>query len=110
MDTKAKFQDRFHGEIRFSNGKPMTQKEKDAWLDQKIKTGTKGVYWTERWEKYYATIRIKYKTHFLGEFDTEDQATEARIKAEKFYGYDSGLERMHRQYIEMKKAIGLAGS
>ena len=110
MDTKEKFQDRFHGEIEFSDGTPMTQKEKNAWLDQKIKTSAKGVYWTERWKKYYATIRIKYKTHFLGEFDTEDQATEARIKAEKFYGYDTGLERTYRRYIETQKALGLAGS
>ena len=86
MNTKEKFQDRFHGKIEFSDGTPMTQKQRNVWLDQKIKTGIKGVYWTERWKKYYATIRVSYDTHFLGEFNTEEQAVKARIKAERFYG------------------------
>lgn len=86
MNSTEKSQDRFHGKIEWSDGRKMTQKEKDTWLDQKIKTFVKGVYWTERWKKYYATIRIKYETYFLGEFNTEDQAVKARIKAEQFYG------------------------
>lgn len=95
MNSTEKFQDRFHGKIEWSDGRKMTQKEKNVWLDQKIKTGIKGVYWTERWKKYYATIRIKYKTHFLGEFDTEEQAIEARMKAEQFYGLRRFIIRSH---------------
>lgn len=86
MNSIKKSQDRFHGKIEWSDGRKMTQKEKDIWLDQKIKTGIKEVYWTERWKKYYAIIRIEYETHFLGEFDTANQAIEARMKAERFYG------------------------
>lgn len=48
----------------------MTKREKNRWLDQRIKTGIPGIWWTERYKKYYA----KFKSQILGEFDTEDQA------------------------------------
>lgn len=48
----------------------MTKREKNIQLDRKIKTWIPGIWWTERFGKYYA----KFKDKLLGEFDTEDQA------------------------------------
>ena len=54
----------------------MTKREKNRWMDQKIKTNIPGIWWTERHKKYYA----KFRGQILGEFDTEDQAVKSLAK------------------------------
>jgi len=47
-----------------------------------------GVYQIRNSGRYYATLLVKNKLIRLGGFDDEEQATQARIKAEEKYKYN----------------------
>ena len=46
---------------------------------------TKGYYWNKRDKKYYAQIQVNYKLHYLGVYDTEEEAREAYLIAKDKY-------------------------
>lgn len=48
-------------------------------------SGVKGVTWNARDKKWSATIKVKYRSIFLGNFTDFEQAVEARKSAEKLY-------------------------
>ena len=46
-------------------------------------SGTTGVYWSGRRNKWYAQIKINYKQIYLGSFKSKDRAIEVRKEAEE---------------------------
>lgn len=50
-------------------------------------SGVTGVRWQDSIEKWVARITVDYKTHYLGCFDTLEEAKEARAKAEISNGF-----------------------
>lgn len=53
------------------------------------KTGTRGVTWVKRLNKFTASIQIRGDKYFLGNFRYLEEAIEARKKAEIKYNYRS---------------------
>lgn len=50
------------------------------------KSGFRGVYYREnKSKKWYADIKVNYKTIHIGTYDTFEEAKQARLKAEKEY-------------------------
>ena len=50
------------------------------------KSGFRGVYYREnKSRKWYADIKVNYKTKHIGTFDTFEEAKKARLEAEKKY-------------------------
>lgn len=56
------------------------------------KTGVSGVVWDKRRQKYYVTVTLKGKTHFLGYFTAKEEAIKARIEGEKKF-FDPLLQK-----------------
>lgn len=55
------------------------------------KTGVKGVYFDNKRNKYVANIKVNYKGIFLGRFNTLEEATQVRKKAEiKYWAMNGG--------------------
>jgi len=50
-------------------------------------SGARGVYWNKSSEKWVASIGVDYKQIHLGSFDSKLDAFNARIEAEKKYGF-----------------------
>lgn len=50
-------------------------------------SGEMGVYWNERAKKWEAALNVNGKKKYLGLFDTVDDARNARVKADRVYGY-----------------------
>ena len=50
------------------------------------KSGFRGVYYREnKSKKWYADIKVNYKTIHIGTYDTFEEAKKARLEAEKKY-------------------------
>ena len=54
------------------------------------KTGYKGIHYRKDRKKYTAQIRVNYKRHFLGYFDTAEEAYAAYCAASKKYHGEFG--------------------
>lgn len=52
---------------------------------RKSLSGVTGVYWNKHAKKWYATIMLYGKSHYLGSFNTVAEAADARLAAEKKY-------------------------
>lgn len=50
-------------------------------------TGSNGIYWTARENKWNAQITVNYQTKHLGYFESKDDAIAARKMAEKEFGF-----------------------
>ncbi|ARK07629.1 hypothetical protein [Citrobacter phage CF1 DK-2017] len=50
-------------------------------------SGEMGVYWSKAAGRWEASLTVDGKKRYLGLFDTVEQAREARVKADKIYGY-----------------------
>lgn len=60
------------------------------------KTGVRGVYWSERDQRYIAKIMIRRKDIYLGRFRTLEEAAKARAEAEEKY-YAPVIEEFEEQ-------------
>jgi len=49
------------------------------------RNGVKGYTWVKRRNKYQVQITINYKSHWLGLYDTEEEAREAYLNAKEIY-------------------------
>lgn len=47
------------------------------------KSGVRGVYWKKQYNKWAAQVKINYKPHFLGYFDTVEEAKKVVESARK---------------------------
>jgi hypothetical protein len=56
-------------------------------LSAKSKSGITGVYWSDRLNKWLASIRVNGKSKHLGVFKYKEDAMYARKQANKKYGY-----------------------
>lgn len=56
---------------------------------QQNASGYKGVSWHRGHQKYYARIQVHNRRHFLGYFETAEEAAEA---------YDAAARRLHGQH------------
>lgn len=50
-------------------------------------SGYTGVCWARREQKWFAQIKVDGKTKSLGRFDNIDDAVQARLEAERVYGF-----------------------
>ena len=55
------------------------------------KIATKGYYWDKEVNKYHAQIQVNYKFHYLGLYDTPEEAREAYLIAKNKYHIDCYL-------------------
>ncbi|MDR1631151.1 MAG: AP2 domain-containing protein, partial [Oscillospiraceae bacterium] len=62
----------------------------------KSSSGVRGVYWNARDQKWRAVIGFQKKQIYLGQYDTVDEASEARKRAEKEI-YEPFLEAYYRE-------------
>lgn len=69
----------------FANLRPASHAEniRNAKLRKDSLSGAKGVTFTKRTGRYAARIRFAGKTHSLGSFATIEEATAARLEAER---------------------------
>ena len=49
------------------------------------KSGVSGVVWDKRRKKYYVSVTLCGKTHFLGCFADKDESIKARVAGEQKY-------------------------
>ena len=49
------------------------------------KSGVSGIVWDERRKKYYVSVTLCRKTHFLGCFADKDESIKARVAGEQKY-------------------------
>lgn len=81
---------------RIENLRDVSQHENS--LNQKTPvnntTGRVGVYWCEKTKRWNATIKVKFKSVYLGSFKAFDEAVTARAAAEEKYGFHPGHGRM----------------
>lgn len=70
-------------------------RSQNMWNRNKNRKGSskfKGVFWHKQHQKWYARIQFKKRNMFIGLFDDEDDAGEARRKkAEELFGEFGGL-------------------
>lgn len=66
-------------------GTTITAIRPDRKLNRNNTSGVKGVYWSEREQRWIAKIGIKGKSITLGRFATKEPAIQARLAAEKQY-------------------------
>ena len=59
-------------------------------------SGFRGVSWDKSRKKWRAYIKLKYKTRFLGRFNTFEEAVEARLAAEEKY-YKPLIEKYKKE-------------
>ena len=74
---------------RWSNLRSVTHaaNSKNQKLRSTNTSGVTGVYWAEARGKWCASITVEGKTISLGRHDTIEEAKEARLKAERDYGF-----------------------
>ncbi len=61
-------------------------------LDKRNKTGVNGIFWSNRLQKHIASIRVNNKSKHIGCYETIEEASIARKKAEqKYWGESDGL-------------------
>ena len=61
-----------------------------------LESGFRGVSWDKSRKKWRAYIKLKYKTRFLGRFNTFEEAVEARLAAEEKY-YKPLIEKYKKE-------------
>jgi hypothetical protein len=66
-------------------GKAYIKRLVSKYIPNRNTSGTKGVWWDKRREKWVAEICYDGKRHFLGRFSEKEDAIEARRKAEDVY-------------------------
>ena len=73
---------------RFVNLRGVTQIEngQNQVLRKNNTSGVMGVYWSKPHNKWIARLNYKYKTIYIGIFETFDEAVAARRAAEREYG------------------------
>lgn len=74
---------------KLSNLRKVTRKQnmQNQSLRKNNSSGSVGVYFSGLRAKWWAEICIDYKTVYLGSFDSKEEATVARKKAETGYGF-----------------------
>jgi hypothetical protein len=80
---------------RLVNLRDVTHKEnlRNQKLSSSNKSGMTGVSWNKALNKWRALITVDYKMKHLGVFINIEDATQARKKAEKKYGYHANHGR-----------------
>ena len=80
--------DRNKSNNKISNLRPATKEEnaQNVELIKTNKSGVRGVSWSSARECWTASIYVNGASEFLGEFDTLEEAAEARREAEKEFG------------------------
>jgi len=61
------------------------QQQKNQRVNKKNKTGVSGVFLDKRDQKYLVQIKTNRQNHYVGKFDTIEQAAVARKQAEQIY-------------------------
>lgn len=64
-----------------------TENNRNKRISHSNKTGSTGVNWHKRDQRWYATISNNGRQIHLGYFDTKEMAVFARLSAERDYGY-----------------------
>lgn len=62
-------------------------------------SGFRGVSWDKSSKKWRAYIKLKYKTRFLGRFNTFEEAVEERLTAEEKY-YKPLIEKYKKEDVK----------
>ena len=77
---------------RISNLRPSTKGENSQNLSMRLDntSGVTGVHWYKAYNKWSAEIWYKGDKHFLGYFGTIQEAAQARIDAERKFGFSEG--------------------
>ena len=60
---------------------------KNQSVSSKSTTGVTGVYFSKSRNKFIAQIKVNRQVHYLGCYDTLEEAAAARLEAEKLYGF-----------------------
>ena len=93
--TAKKAKSRVDDDIGRYNGTVISKLKSDK-PTRASKTGVRGVYWSERDQRYIAKIMIKRKDIYLGRFRTLEDAAKARAEAEEKY-YAPVIEEFEEQ-------------
>ena len=71
-------------------------------ISSKSTTGVTGVYYNKRMKRYAAQIKVDKQVHYLGLFDTLEQAAEARKEADKYFKFNANHGTNKAQYVRKK--------
>ena len=89
---------------RFCNLRDVSNQEnsKNSSLSKSNKSGSNGVSWHKDHGKWYARIMVNGKSKHLGYYDSKDEAIEARLNADKEYGYHENHGRCSIMVLEQE--------
>lgn len=71
----------------------------NATLSKNNTSGTTGVHWSKKRQKWVARITINYKTKYLGSFDNKEDAVKVRKEAEDKYFGEWSYDNSQKQII-----------
>jgi len=79
--------DRFDNRLENLRECTPSENQKNKAMLARNTSGRIGVTWNRQRRKWYSSIRVENKYIFLGSFHSLDDASDARARAEKLYGF-----------------------
>ena len=79
-----------------------SENSKNQSVSSKNTSGVTGVDFLKAKKKYRARIRVNYKSIFLGNYDTLEEAAEARRQADRKYKFNNNHGEGRAEYVRKK--------